>query len=156
VELDFWGWTILNCFSINKSLNPYSGGTWFLRSKNNHKIIKMIVLILILVELDFWAVFDWPNNNFWQCLNPYSGGTWFLSGKSILVNWNMQGLNPYSGGTWFLRESLPSLIEYKGVLILILVELDFWAAKQHGILSWRKVLILILVELDFWAKQRGF
>jgi len=69
------------------------------------------------------------------------------------------GLNPYSGGTWFLSRSCKTSARRSNVLILILVELDFWATKSGGkninytglnpysggtwFLSWEKWFILI-------------
>jgi len=65
------------------------------------------------------------------------------------------GLNPYSGGTWFLRwKSLTTSAIFWFVLILILVELDFWALEKDGVVEIIPVLILILVELDFWGHKK--
>jgi len=62
-------------------------------------------------------------------------------------------LNPYSGGTWFLSSDSDIEEHEIVVLILILVELDFWEYRGNQYPVFKEVLILILVELDFWDKS---
>ena len=70
------------------SLNPCSGGLWFLRNPN-------VIAVL----------------NSALGLNPCSGGLWFLSWDKIgSEDLNRWGLNPCSGGLWFLRSGVEKYV----------------------------------------------
>ena len=72
------------------------------------------------------------------------------------MNWPKLCLNPSFTGTYLLRVSCFYIGRCGLVLILLLLELTFWANKKSGgKRHYSPVLILLLLELTFWVLENS-